>query len=62
MSRCAACGETTGITGIFERVTYQGAPAGGIPVHGHCLYGFFENLERQQWKRDVAEARPECFT
>ena len=46
----------------FERVTYQGAPAGGIPVHGHCLNRFFEELERQQWKRDVADAQAECFT
>jgi hypothetical protein len=66
MSRCAVCGETAGglicMDDLFQRVTYQGAPVGGVPVHGHCLNGFFEDLERQQWKRDVAEARPDCFT
>ena len=56
MTRCAVCGKTAG---DFEHATYQGAPAGGIPVHGHCLARFFADLERQQWKRDMAEARVE---
>lgn len=51
MTTCAACGKTAG---EFQRVTYRGAPDGGIPVHTHCLDRFYEDLERRQWKRDVA--------
>ena len=60
MTRCAVCGETAGglirMDELFQRVTYQGAPDGGVSVHGHCLSRFFDDLERRQWKRDVAEA------
>ena len=60
MTRCAVCGETAGdfhrVPFPLLRVTYQGAPADGVPVHAHCLDRFFENLERRQWRRDVAEA------
>jgi len=31
-------------TGYFERVTYEGAPEGGVPVHRECLAAFFDSI------------------
>jgi len=50
---CAVCGKTNG---YFDRATYEGAPDGGVTVHRDCLAQFFENLEREQWKHEVANA------
>ena len=41
-SACRVCG---GTNGPFERVTYAGAPAGGVPVHFDCVAAFFEQLD-----------------
>jgi hypothetical protein len=39
---CRACG---GTRGFLERVTYDGAPAGGALVHWGCLAAFFRQLD-----------------
>ena len=41
-SACRVCG---GTDGPFERVTYLGAPSGGVPVHPNCVAAFFEQLD-----------------
>ena len=41
-SACRVCG---GTNGPFERVTYAGAPDGGVPVHFDCVAAFFEQLD-----------------
>jgi hypothetical protein len=41
-SACWACG---GTDGAFERVTYVGAPSGGVPVHFDCVAAFFKQLD-----------------
>src|SRR5262249_44052609 len=55
---CCHCGKSGG---GFERVTYLGAPEGGVPVHhGKCLAKFFDRfyspfsaeaieLRRREW-------------
>lgn len=49
---CAACGKTNG---YFERVTYEGAPDGGVPVHSECFASFFAKLELEKWKLEMEE-------
>jgi hypothetical protein len=41
-SACRVCG---GTNGPFERVTYAGAPDGGVPVHSDCVDAFFKQLD-----------------
>jgi hypothetical protein len=41
-SACRVCG---GTNGPFERVTYGGAPSGGVPVHFDYVTAFFEQLD-----------------
>jgi hypothetical protein len=42
MTQCWVCG---GSSGSFERVTYVGAPEGGVPVHHGCIIEFFRQLD-----------------
>lgn len=53
IGKCAVCGKSYG---YFQRATYDGAPDGGVPVHGSCLAKFYENLEREEWKREARDA------
>jgi hypothetical protein len=53
VGQCTVCGKSHG---YFQRVTYEGAPDGGVTVHGSCLARFFEELERKQWQEDVKNA------
>jgi hypothetical protein len=41
-SACRVCG---GTDGAFERITYVGAPSGGVPVHFDCVAAFFKQLD-----------------
>jgi hypothetical protein len=36
--------------GSFWRVTYAGAPDGGVPVHVKCTPAFFEAIDQQPIK------------
>lgn len=45
MTDCPVCNFPIGER--VERVTFVGAPAGGIPVHRSCVIGFFKNADEQ---------------
>jgi hypothetical protein len=38
--------------GAFSRVTYEGAPDGGVPVHSDCVVAFFKAIDARGpfWK------------
>jgi hypothetical protein len=53
VGQCAVCGKSHG---YFQRATYEGAPDGGVTVHGSCLAKFYKELEEKQWQEDMNDA------
>lgn len=53
IGECVVCGKSHG---YFQRVAYEGAPDGGVTVHGSCLARFFAELETKQWQEDMNSA------
>jgi hypothetical protein len=37
--------------GVFQRVTYSGAPEGGVPVHVECVAEFFHKIDASPFWR-----------
>jgi hypothetical protein len=44
VTRCRHCGRPGG---HFWKVTFMGAPQGGVPVHVECVQAFFEELQNE---------------
>ena len=51
--RCQVCNKTHG---FLQRATYDNAPDEGVVVHQDCLSKFYQQLEDEQWKADMAAA------